>query len=97
MTGPAVAAAVPVAGPTMVTFGDGDGVSTALVVAVFVALAVSPVVLGLVLRWVDRRSARRGPREAVDRRRRRSWPLGLRIAVLILTAAVGWGLAVLLG
>jgi hypothetical protein len=95
MSGSAVAGVVLLAGPLGITFSDGDGVSAPLVVVVFVALALSPVVLGLVLRIIDRRSDRRGPRRAADRRPWRSWPLGLRIAVLVLAAVVGWGLAAL--
>lgn len=88
--------------PLGMTFGDGDGVSTPLAVAVFVALALSPVVLGLALRLVDRRRDRRGLRgrrptagAPAARAPWAAWPLGVRVAVLACAAAAGWLLAAL--
>jgi hypothetical protein len=76
--------------PLALSFGSGDGVSTPLTIVVFALLLLSPFVLGLALRLADRRRERRGPAAAG----RTPWaerPL----AVLVLAAAVGWGVAVL--
>jgi hypothetical protein len=96
--------AVPLAGPTFVSFGDGDGVSTTLVVAVVVVLVLSPLLLGLALRLADRRRDRRGPREdgragdgPASRNPFSAWPLPLRVAALVCAAAAGWVLAALVG
>ncbi|WP_022928568.1 hypothetical protein [Patulibacter americanus] len=95
---PTAAALVPLG----LSFGSGEGVSTTLAIGVFVVLALSPIVLGFVLRLKDRRRDRRGPRDpgrAGDAPGMRTpwsaWPLALRVAALIGAAAAGWLLAAL--